>query len=87
MKIKDDLVLRDIAGEHIIMAVGKTAVNFDKFITLNDTGAFLYKLIKDGTEETKLVDAVLKEYDVELQKAEEDVSEFVSSLKKVGIIE
>ena len=49
MKIKSEFILKNIAGENVVVFLSPEFS--DKVITLNDTGAFLFGLLK--TEQTK----------------------------------
>ena len=87
MKIKEGYILRSVAGSNIVVAVGDEAANFDGIKTINETGAFLWKVIEKGTTEDALVDALMEEYEVNRETAKEDVSEFVNLLINNGLIE
>jgi sensor domain CHASE-containing protein len=86
MKIKDGYVLKEIAGNNIVIEVGGK-VNFNGMITLNDTGAFLWKKLEEGTEKEALTAALLDEYDVAPEKAAKDVGLFIQKLEGAGILE
>lgn len=87
MKIKSGFELRDICGEHIIVAYGAENVDFTKLITLNESAAYLWKLVidKDFCEED-LVQLLLVEYDVEKEQASADVKELLASWKNAGLV-
>ena len=42
MKIKEGFILREVAGNYIVVAVGSAVKQFNGVITLNETGAFLW---------------------------------------------
>ena len=42
MKIRDTYILRSVAGENLVVAVGAN-VNFNSVMTLNETGKFLWE--------------------------------------------
>ena len=46
MKIDRNFVLREIAGEYIIIPTGKTALEFNGLITVNEIGMELWRLIE-----------------------------------------
>jgi len=87
MKIKEGYILREVAGNNIIVAVGGESVTFDGIKTLNETGAFLWRNIEKGMDEEMLVKAMLDEYEVDEQTAKTDVKEFVSLLINNGLVE
>ena len=45
MKIDRSFVLREIAGEYIIIPTGKTALEFNGLITVNEIGMELWKML------------------------------------------
>ena len=42
MKVKEDFLLREVAGCYVVVPVGKATVDFNGMLNLNDTGAFLW---------------------------------------------
>ena len=87
MKIKEGFVLRSIAGSNIVVPVGEAAAEFNGMITLNDSGAFLWKELEKGTDVDGLVTALLGEYDVDEETARNCSAAFVDKLKEAGCIE
>ena len=87
MKIKDGYILREVAGNNIIVAVGGESVTFDGIKTLNETGVFLWRNIEKGMDEDALVKALLEEYEVDEETAKKDVKEFVFLLINNGLVE
>lgn len=87
MKIKDGFLLREVAGNHIVVPVGKTEVDFGGMMTLNPVGAFLWDALTDHATEDELVQRVLEAYAVEEATARQDVQTYVQKLRAVGLIE
>ncbi len=87
MKIKEGYILREVAGNNIIVAVGGESVNFDGIKTLNETGTFLWRCIEKEMDEDGLIKALLDEYEVDEETAKVDAREFVSLLINNGLIE
>lgn len=87
MKIKEGYILREVAGNNIIVAVGGESVNFDGIKTLNETGTFLWRNIEKGMDKEMLVKALTDEYEVDEATAKSDVAEFVSLLINNGLVE
>ena len=87
MKIKDGFILREVAGNFIVVVVGEAVKRFKGVINLNETGAYLWKILVKGVEDaSQLVDALLSEYDVEKEIAEKDVNAFIAKLTEAGLI-
>ena len=87
MKIKDNFILRKISDAFVVVPIGDAVVDFSGLINLNETGAFLFKMLQDGAEEKDLVNALLKEYDVDENTAKEDVKKFIDKLKDADLVE
>lgn len=87
MKIKDGFILREVAGSCVVIGIGGDSVDFDGMINVNDTGAFLWKKLTEGSDEASLVRAMLDEYDVDEETAKKDIAEFVELLRSEKLIE
>ena len=87
MKIKENFILRKISDSFVVVPVGDAVVDFSGLINLNETGAFLFERLQHGAAATDLVNALLSEYDVTKECAENDVKVFVNKLKDAGIVE
>jgi hypothetical protein len=86
MKIKDGYLLRQVAGTNVVVPVGR-GLDFSGMITLNGTGAFLWKELSEETTEEKLLLALLKEYDIDKDTAQKDMGEFLARLKAADLVE
>lgn len=86
MKISKEFVIREIAGDYIIVPTGSTALQFNGLITVNEVGAFLWKNMQQETTEEALVQSVVSEYEVEEETARQDIEEFLQQLKDNHII-
>ena len=87
MKTREGFVLREIGGNHVVVAVGEAVKNFKSIINLNGTGAFLWKKLEIGATEEELVKDIISEYQVEEEVAKKDVSAFIQRLKENGLVE
>ena len=86
MKIKKDFVLREIAGEYILIPTGTTTQEFNGLITINDVAAFIWKNIENVSSIDEMINLVLDEYEVEEDVVRNDIQEFVNQLKKADMI-
>ena len=87
MKIKKGFVVRSIAGESVVVALGEASRSFNGIIKLNETGRFLWDLLAEGATAEELHSRMMEEYDVSSDIAKADIEKFVSSLRGAGIIE
>jgi hypothetical protein len=86
MIIKKELIKREIAGDTILVPVGKTVLDSNGLFVLNELGAFIWDLLPEAENEEDICKAILAEYDVSAEEAAQDVSEFFDTLRKIGII-
>ena len=87
MKIKENLVLRQVADTWTVLPLGKDIINFDGMITLNDTGAMLWQILEKGAEKADLVSALTAEYDVSVEEAAADIDAYIEKLANAGCLE
>ncbi len=80
MKIKDGFLLREVAGQAVVLPTGSD-LDLNMMITLNDTGKFLWEHLQEETDTDGLVEALLSEYDVDRETAQKSVEAFVAKLK------
>ena len=86
MRVSSELLLREIAGEHILVPVGETALRIHGMITLSDSGVLLWEKLQNETTKQDLVHAILQAYDVEEATAQQDVDSFLAKLHDLGLI-
>ncbi|MBP3362175.1 MAG: PqqD family protein [Clostridia bacterium] len=86
MKIKPGYLLREVAGNYIVVAIGEEAVDFNGVITVNDVGAFIWKKLEAGAEPEEIVKAILSEYDVDEKAAAADTADFIEKLRKAELL-
>lgn len=86
MKVDNNFVLREVAGDYIIIPVGKAVLEFNGLITVNEVGASIWKAVAGEITFEGLVEGILNEYDVEESIAREDIREFLDSLEKGRIL-
>ena len=87
MKISKEFMLREIAGEYIVVPTGQAVFQFMGLITVNEVGAFLWSLLqKQECTLEYLTQMLWQEYEVEEQCGKKDVSEFLETLKSRGVL-
>ena len=87
MRIKKGFELREVCGEHIIVAYGKENIDFNKVISLNESAAYLWKNIvdKDFTADT-LASLLQQEYEVDAETAMKDAQALLDEWTNVGLV-
>jgi hypothetical protein len=88
MKTKKGFRLRDICGEHIIVAEGIANIDFSRIISMNESSAYLWQKV-EGQDFTKedLTHYLTDEYEVDEATAQVDVDTLVGKWLEAGIIE
>lgn len=87
MKIKNGFVVRDLAGQSIVVALGEASKTFNRMIKLNDTGRLIWDMLAEGRTKDEIIDRFTAEYDVEREIAERDVTAFIETLQGADILE
>ena len=86
MEVKMEFVLRDITGDLLLVPAGKAALDLNGMLTLNEVGGDIWKLLPEVKDEEELVARLLDIYEVEEEELRADVTEFLNSLRKLGIL-
>ena len=86
MKIKEGFVLREVAGDIVVIPSGDT-LDLNMMITLNETGRFLWELLEKGAQKEDLVQALTQEYEVSCEDAKAHVDLFVAKLDENGLLD
>jgi len=84
---KGEFVTRSIAGEMVVVPVRGQVGDLNAIYNLNEVGAFIWERIDGRNSVTQVVEAVRGEFEVALEQAEKETSEFMAALEAAGMIE
>lgn len=87
MKIKNGFVVREIAGECVVVALGEASRIFNGIIKLNETAKIIWNMLSEGSEKDAVIERILETYEIDRETAENDFDRFVSALKGANILE
>ena len=88
MKIKEGFIVKEIAAQSVVIALGEASKIFNGLIKLNDTGRFIWDKLSEGMEASDIAEAMLSEYEgVDKETAEKDVEKFIDVLRGANILE
>ena len=87
MKIKSGFVVRDIAGQTVVVALGEASKKFNAMIKLNETGKIIWEMLTEGKAAAEIVERILLEYEVEKYIVERDVDRFINQLREHNVLE
>lgn len=89
MKLKDQLILREVAGEYIIVPTGQRVREVRGVVYISSSAAYLWDFMKDNdfTKED-LVRRILEHYNgVTQEKAAQDIEKFLKILEENNILD
>lgn len=86
MKVSHEFILREIAGEYLLVPVGRAAAQFNGLITMNETARTIFLALNEERTVEELTALVTAEYEVDADTARADVEEFVDQLRQVGAL-
>ena len=88
MKIKKGFLLREMpGGTSIVVGVGENSEKLKGYLTLNESGALIWKILEKGATVDDIVSEILKEYDADENIVRNDVTLVVSKLKEIGALD
>ncbi len=81
------VVSRVVAGETLIVPVRGKVGDLASIYSFNGTGSLIWKLLDTPRGLTDLIDAVEREYEVEKEQAQKDVTQFLNDMLSVGLLD
>lgn len=89
MKLKDQLLLREVAGQYVIVPTGKRVQEITSIVYISSSGAYLWDYMKDHDFQPEdLVDRIMEHYDgVTREQAAADVKQFLKTLSDNCILD
>jgi len=86
MKIREGFILKEVAGNYVVIAVGDDVMDFNKVITVNEIGALIWHALENGKNKNEIVASILGEYDIDKATVSADFDEFIDTLRGINII-
>lgn len=86
MKTNPDYILREIAGEHILVPCGEAAKAVNGLINLNETAAFVWQSVDTAPDEQTIIERVKAHFEVGTEIAERDVRGLLRELRLLGMV-
>ena len=83
----ESVVARVVAGETLIVPIRAKVGDLASIYSFNGTGSLIWTLLESPRTVAELASVVAEEYEVDAAQAESDVTEFVSEMKAVGLVE
>lgn len=86
MRIKEGFLLREVAGKTVVLQVGGD-LNFNGLITLNETGALLWRLLEQGATREELIAKTESEYDAPRELIAKDIDAILAQMRDAGLLD
>ena len=76
MKVKNGFNLREVCGEHIIVAEGDENIDFSNIISMNESSAYLWEEVQkmDSFTVDNLVELICDQYEIDEDTARKDAT-------------
>lgn len=86
MKTHPDFILRQIAGENILVPCGEAAKRLSGLINLNSTAAFIWQNLDDAKNLDELTARLMDHFEIDGETARRDVNGLTAELILLGIV-
>ena len=87
MHASKDYILREIAGETILIPSGAAAQKFNGLVTLNELGSLIWNALSEDLTLDALTARITDVYEIDTATAKADAEEFLAELRRVGALE
>ena len=87
MKLKKEFMIRNIAGQDVIIATGSAAMKYNGLLTVSPTARFILEHYEEATDLSDMTRMVLEEFEVDPETAARDVAHFTQTMLERGFIE
>ena len=87
MKLKENYVLREVAGSWVVLPLAEESLNFTGMLKLNESGAMLWKVLEECCSLEALVEKLVSEYKISEEEARKDADAFLQKLIQIGCVE
>lgn len=87
MKVRTEAVLREIAGEYILLPVGAAAAERTGFYVLSDVAKRIWDLLPEVNAAEEIVTILLEEYDIDRETLTTDTNRFFDDLRAMCLLE
>lgn len=87
MKACGGFVLRNIAGEYMLMPTGAMIGSFRGAVLMNELSAFLWEKLQSPITRDDLLSEILAHYSIDEETAAADLDAALAELKQMRVIE
>lgn len=80
MRTNEYYILREIAGDNLLVPVGEATQRLNGMVQLTETAAFIWNHVNEAKDLEELVKMITDEYEVDEETARNDVFGFTKEL-------
>jgi hypothetical protein len=84
---REGVVLREVAGEHILVPIRSDVADLRAIFALNRVGLRIWELLDGATSLDGILSELLERFDVAAEEASADLRSFVERLSAAGLVE
>lgn len=77
-----EIDVTDLNGEKVIMNIDKC-----QYFALDEVGSRIWEIVTKPIKVNEIICTILSEYNIDNETCEKEVTEFLTELKEVGLIE
>lgn len=85
-KVASSYIHRKISERDILISIGDNIADFNGFIDMNTSAAFLWDQMSDAKTVDQLKDALMESFSISEEQATNDVSSFIEVLKQHNMV-
>ncbi len=86
MEILKQFAIREVAGDYLLVPLGRSALDLNGMITLNDVAAEIWNMLPESEDEEAIVQKLLEQYEATEEELRADVKAFINKLRALGIV-
>jgi len=84
---REGIVLREVAGEHILVPIRRNVADLKSIFALNDVGRCIWELLDGARGFDAVLAGLVERFDVSPEEASADLRSFVDRLSQAGLLE
>ncbi len=87
MRIRPGYVLRQVMDMYVVVGVGSETYRPNQIMSLNETGAALWRKLEQGADTQTLIRSLTEEFEVDPVTAGNDLNAFLTQLREHALID
>ncbi len=81
-----DFIFRKIVDEMVLVPIRQNVADLNAIFTLNEIGAFIWEKLGNPITLTELEEAILADYDADIQTVKRELEVFLHDMAEIGAI-